>query len=77
LHFPICRRRRRRARVVCPDDRLPPARPDPEPFQDRLLREHGIEALVARFDGRAVLRVSVLGYETAEDLGALVSLLEG
>jgi len=48
---------------------------DPAAFQARLLTEHRIEAPAIRFDDGAVVRISVQGYNTIEDLNALVAAL--
>lgn len=68
---------------LCPDDPawyaqmasmfLPPC--DPEAFQKRLLDEFGVEVPVWDWNGRPVLRVSVQGYNTREDIDALASAL--
>ena len=53
--------------------RLPPT--ESEAFQSRLLAEHAIEAPVIRFGDGAVLRLSVQGYNTTDDLDRFVGAL--
>lgn len=52
-----------------------PAGCDPERVQARLYREHRIEVPVYRWNDRALLRVSVQGYNGPQDLEALVDAL--
>ncbi len=52
---------------------LPPC--DPEELQRRLRGEHAIEVPCLQWNGRPLLRLSVQGYNTEEDLGRLVDAL--
>jgi isopenicillin-N epimerase len=49
---------------------LPPC--DPDEVQRRLFGEHGIEVPCFGHNGRPLLRISVQGYNTEEDIGRLV-----
>lgn len=70
--------------AICPDSpdwfvqmaaiQLPPGS-DPVEVQSRLYQEHRIEVPVYRWNDRAMLRVSVQGYNRAQDLEALLSAL--
>jgi isopenicillin-N epimerase len=53
---------------------LPPC--EPEEFQRRLWDEHRIEVPCFEWNGRPLLRISVQGYNTEEDVDRLVAALE-
>ncbi|HEU4798213.1 MAG TPA: aminotransferase class V-fold PLP-dependent enzyme [bacterium] len=52
---------------------LPLPASDARRLQRRLLEEHGIEAPVMAWSGRALLRISLQGYNTRDDVDAVVS----
>jgi isopenicillin-N epimerase len=49
---------------------------DASPLQRRLYDEYRIEAPVIEWNGRQLLRVSIQGYNTPEDVDALIRALD-
>jgi selenocysteine lyase/cysteine desulfurase len=52
---------------------LPPC--DAAALQHRLYDEYLVEVPVTEWNGRQLVRVSVQGYNTADDMGALITAL--